>query len=155
MDSYSAGLIVVVVSVSACQLDLAGEALVASDSPASGDAAGANAGPFDAATFFASNDSSLVNDVDGPVAVVGRQAPDAGDDGAMMGSSQDGGGPLSPAAPGSALDAGTPCARLLQCCPRLLAPPLALACIASATQDAGDSACDATLAPLMDAGICP
>jgi hypothetical protein len=155
MDSPRAALIVLVVSVSACQLDLAGEAFVAADSPGPADAAGANASPFDAATFFASDDSSLANDAGVPVALVGQRPPDAADGGAMLSSSQEGGGPPSPAAPGSALDAGTLCARLLQCCPRLLAPPLALACIASAMQDAGDSACDATLAPLVDAGICP
>jgi hypothetical protein len=47
------------------------------------------------------------------------------------------------------------CARLLQCCPRLLAPPLALACIAGAMQDGGDGACQTTLASLADAGVCP
>jgi hypothetical protein len=156
MASPRAGLLVLLVAISACGLDLAGKAFVAtSDSPGPGDAAGANASPFDAAAFFASDDSSLANDVDVPVALVGRQPPDAADDGALMGSSQDGGLPLSPTAPGSDGDAGGPCARLLQCCPRLLAPPLALACIASAVQDAGEAACDATLASLMDAGICP
>jgi hypothetical protein len=155
MDSRRACLVVLLVGVSACQLDLAGKAVVAADSPGSGDAAGANESPFDASTFFASDDSSLANEVDVRVAVVGQQPPDAADGGAILGSSQDGDGSLSAAAPGSDLDAGTPCARLLQCCPRLLAPPLALACIASAMQDGGDSACNATLASLMDAGICP
>jgi hypothetical protein len=143
--------------MTACQLDLAGKARVAGDdaSGASGSIDPDDSSP-DAIGFVPTSDPNSAQDAGVP-GLVGRSPADAADEAtAAMGidSSQDAGG-LDSSAASVGADAGTPCARLLECCPRLLAPPLALACIAGAMQDGGDRACETTLSSLVDAGVCP
>ncbi len=157
------------VTIAACQLGLAGTALVAepdssgpsgpiqpgetspdamglvpTSDPNSGEDAGGNSlvnggSPADAAAVVSSDSDHDTDGLDSSAASVGF---DGGTDTGGLDSSA------------ASVGAANPCARLLQCCPRLLAPPLTLACIAGANQDGG-SACEATLSLLADAGLCP
>jgi len=142
------------VALTACGLDLAGEELVGRPaSPGSLGPTAADASLLDAGVV-GFDDSSIARDVALPdPSAQGAAAPTA----ATQTDSGDAAhaGPPGPGAAAPSLDAGTSCALLVQCCPRLLAPPLALACIASAMQDAGEASCAATMATLVDAGICP
>jgi hypothetical protein len=165
MRSYRAALAALAVTIAACQLELGGEAFVAGHGASDGAGATADAALSDV-TGFAEPDESSAGDDAGVPALVGRGSVGAGADAAPP-TGRDAGGDADGASSVAALeagaiadadagvDAGTQCSRLVQCCPRLLAPPLAIACIASAMQDAGEAACGATMASLVDAGICP
>ncbi len=147
-----------VATIAACQLDLAGKALVGGPdaSGPSGSTDPDERSPDARGTVLTGTPNSA-NDGDVPTFVVGRSPADAADeatDATRNDSTYDAGGPDSFAASVDA-DASTPCARLLQCCPRLLVAPLALACIAGAMQDGGDDACESALSSLADAGVCP
>jgi hypothetical protein len=161
MRSSRAALAALAVTIAACQLELGGEAFVAAHGAS--DAAGptADAALSDVTAFTEPDDSSAADDAGVP-ALVGRGSVGAGaaatpPTGRDAGGDADGASSLAAREAGAIADAdaGTQCGRLVQCCPRLLAPPLALACIASAMQDAGEAACEATMASLVDAGICP
>jgi hypothetical protein len=158
MHAWRVALAASVVVIAACQLDLAGTELVAK--PDSVGPSGSTDPPDssrDATGFVTTSDANSTQDEGMPGLVVGRSPPDAAEEATDAGEndSSDDGGALDSSAPSAVTDAGTPCARLLQCCPRLLAPPLALACIAGAMQDGGDSACETVLSSLTDAGVCP
>jgi hypothetical protein len=160
MRSHRAALAALAVTIAACQLELGGEAFVAGHDSSDDAGATADAALSDVIGFAEPEDSSAGDDAGVP-ALVGRGSVGAG--AAATPPSRDAGGDADGASSLDALeagaiadaDAGTQCGRLVQCCPRLLAPPLALACIASAMQDAGEAACEATMASLVDAGICP
>jgi hypothetical protein len=156
-----------VVAMAACQLDLQGEALVrGSDSSGPGGPTAPDERSPDAMGPVPASDPGTAQDGGAPGHVVGRGPPDAADeatDAIGIDASHDSGGVDSSAAAVDAdssassvgADASTPCARLLQCCPNLLVPPLALACMAAAMLDGGDSTCVAALSSLADAGVCP
>lgn len=146
-----------VVTIAGCQLDLAGKArVVAHDaSGASGSIDPDDRSP-DPMGFVPTSHPDPAPDGGVSGRLGGRDLADAAEDvtEAVDGdSSQDAGVDSSVVSVGA--DAGTPCGRLLECCPRLLAPPLALVCIAGAMQDGGDRACETTLSSLVDAGVCP
>lgn len=144
----------VALALCACGLDLAGEELVQRPAPSgSSEPTAADASPQGPGDV-GSDDSSVPSNV----GILGPSGQDAAPTGAPQSDSGDNGGPPGPPGRGadaSSVDASTPCALLEQCCPRVLAPPLVLACLASATRDAGEASCAATLATLVDAGICP
>jgi hypothetical protein len=95
--------------------------------------------------------------------------PTGDDSGGASGSSIGADAPAPDAASGAAsddgaalvpmLDAGNdaagPCARLLACCPNLLAPMFVLPCSLTAIGDAGDVACEMSIAQLASVGACP
>jgi hypothetical protein len=166
MDACRLALAASVVAMAACQLDLAGKELVARpDSSAAGGSTEPQEDSADAMAFSPTSDPvpaqdastpSLTVDHDAgtPGASVGQGAAGASTAGAGRDAGADARDLDSSSAPVDA-DGGSPCARLLQCCPRLVAPPLALACVAGAMQDGGDSVCETTLSSLTDAGVCP
>jgi hypothetical protein len=153
-----------------CGLDLAGERFVVGG--AAGGVDGAAALPFEDGDAYDSGsyDAGASYDSAGALVLVAAMPPsydaglaeqrpalaDAGDASVAPVDPRDGG-------VAETVDAGDggaqgSCARLLACCPRLaIAPPLALACYASAQQaDGGDAgACDSTLASFADSGLCP
>ena len=158
MGVWRIALAASVATIAACQLDLAGKALVGGPDAfgPSGSTDPDESSPDARGTVLTGTPNSA-NDGDVPTFVVGRSPADAADeatDATRNDSTYDAGGPDSFAASVDA-DASTPCARLLQCCPRLLVAPLALACIAGAMQDGGDDACESALSSLADAGVCP
>jgi hypothetical protein len=155
MHSRGLALTAVFAMISACGLDLVGKGdIPESGSPGASGPTDEDASPHGAMGLFVAGDSG--QPADGNVPVVRRAPTDAGDDTTTSSdAARDAGGGGSSATLDSGGDADTPCGRLLQCCPRLLVPPLALACIAAAVQDAGESTCEATLASLVDAGVCP
>jgi len=147
-----------VVMIAACQLDRDGKAPVTG--PDSSDPIGStdpDEGSPDATGAFPTSDPNAVKDGSVPGLVVGRSRVDAADD-AMDATGSDS---IEDAGLDSSnafvdAEAGTPCARLLRCCPSLeLILPLSLACVATAMQDGGDSACETALSSLADAGVCP
>jgi hypothetical protein len=181
--SHLAHLATIAVALLAgCGLDLAGAKFVVGNaSPDAGDRAFTESGvsAIGAMGVDASFDEDAGPSMQTLVAMPdgGPIDPNAGDDAARpqapspatnTSSAQPDGGGVAPSPPddrgdsGAAqpLDAGTagqgPCARLLDCCPRLVvAPPVALACYATAEADAGDGrACDTALGTLTDAGVC-
>jgi hypothetical protein len=141
--------------MAACGLDRAGEMFVAGPvASAPKGAADADAGDSDSTGSFAANDPDAGDsgNTSGPIGARGVAEADSGSNATSAEASardaSDEDGPVD-------TDATSVCARLIACCPRLLAPPLAIGCIASAMQDGGESACEATLSSLVDAGVCP
>jgi hypothetical protein len=147
-----------VVLIAACQLDLAGKGLLAGpDSSGPSALTDPDESSPDARGTVPIGTPNSAKDGDVPTPVVGRSPVDAADEAtaAMRNDSTYDAGGLDSFAAVLDADAGTPCARLLQCCPRLLVAPLALACIARAMQDGGDDVCESALSSLADAGVCP
>jgi hypothetical protein len=154
-----------IVAMAACQLDLAGKELVARRDPSgAGSSTEPNTGSPDAMVFVPTSDPDPAQDAAMPGPGVGQDAGTAhviagqGPAAASTATGNDAGVDANNLASPSAsvdADAGGPCARLLQCCPRLLDLPLILACAAGAMQDGGDGVCETTLSSLTDAGVCP
>jgi hypothetical protein len=166
MDACRLALTASIVAMAACQLDLAGKELVARGvSSGSGGSTEPGAASPDAMVFARTSDPDPAQDAGMPGLDVGQDAETPGvgagqgpADASTAATGNDAGVDASGLASSSGsvdADAGGPCARLLQCCPRLLAPPLTLTCAAEAIQDGGDSLCEATLSSLTDAGVCP
>lgn len=158
MELCRVALAASVVSITACQLDLAGTGPVARpESPDPSGATDPDGGSPDPMGFAPTAAPSSAAAMGMPGHGGGHGPTDASTAGTRGNAIDDASvidaGGLDSSTAADDADAG-PCARLLRCCPALVIPPLAAACFAESIQDGGDSACDTALSSLADAGLC-